>query len=253
MNELTKRNELVDNGIHNIAKIMEKWNNRLTLDNANLIDRYLKGDIEVLVHLRSIVMQSDVTEYCVIIKYPNFADRRWRDLESNKCRLGPSRTVSEINAATINVTSNDKQEAVLVDVVKFVNSPERVVPAFVRLDSVNETYNVRMNSLYFSKRMGFVFGRTIRDREVSVLSGRLAVSFNKLPNEMVETSSQVINNFSNNQRKGGWRLGDDFDLVSCLTGLHVLIDDKSIGVSAPESLDFGFQLVDVVFGPFDYN
>ena len=47
-----ERKELTDNAIDKARQLMEKWKNRLTLDNLRLAERYLVGELEILVHLR---------------------------------------------------------------------------------------------------------------------------------------------------------------------------------------------------------
>ena len=70
------------------------------------------------------------------------------------------------------IVRNRKQGTVLVDIVKFVDSPERIVSAFVRLEPVDSFFGFRPHSIYFSSLNGFVLGRTLGDRKSNVPANR---------------------------------------------------------------------------------
>jgi len=42
MNELEERNELVDDAVHKMRQLMEKYKDSLSLDNLRLSEHYLK-------------------------------------------------------------------------------------------------------------------------------------------------------------------------------------------------------------------
>jgi hypothetical protein len=244
MNDSEERNELVDNAVNNIAKIMQKWDDRLTLGNLRLVERYLKGDIEVLIHFRE--SKSDVGEYCAVFKHAELAGCHAGDLNHD----GSVSCIKD-QGSVLDVARDHKQESMLVDVVKLVKYPDRIVPSFVRVDSPYRVYDNRVDALYFSKQRGFEFGGALRDWKIGCLSGCSSIGFDKLPSQMVETASQSVKNFSGNQCEDRRRSVDNFDFVGRFSGIRVLIDDQSIWVGSPEHVDLGFEFMDVVFGPFN--
>jgi hypothetical protein len=55
---------------------------------------------------------------------------------------------------------------------------------------------------------------------------------------------------------GGPGDGDIFDYdeaVSFVSGTWVLLDDDSIWVFGPPGVEFGYKIVDVFFGPIDFD
>jgi len=147
-----------------------------------------------------------------------------------------------------------------------VQTPEGVVPSLVRLEAVDHFYGTRMHSLYYSRRLGFVFGRTLAKRESGALEsnfalgsridnslgfcpGSLPVSLDKLPSQVVETAPQVVDSVPSDQSEICGRLLSDLNVKYKLTGLLVLIAQKSIWVALSKDLDARFKIMDVVFGP----
>ncbi len=49
MNELEKRDELVDDAVHKASKLMDRFNQRLRLNNLRLVERYVKGELHLLI------------------------------------------------------------------------------------------------------------------------------------------------------------------------------------------------------------
>src|SRR5262249_51806392 len=151
----------------------------------------------------------DAADYCAILKNWEFflRNKTWYGHEGKSLSLRLGRIAPEPsdrgNAAT---EPDNEQEAVFVEVVKFVEFPERVVPSLVRLDRVNDSYRLRRDSLYFSARIaGFVIGSRFADGKAGEIVGRIPVGFNQLPSQVVKTAPQLIQDFPAQQ---GDRVGD---------------------------------------------
>ena len=67
-----ERKELTDNAIDKAHQLMEKWKNRLTLDNLRLAERYLVGELEILVDLR--IGLPGYARLCAVLKNREFGD-----------------------------------------------------------------------------------------------------------------------------------------------------------------------------------
>jgi hypothetical protein len=71
MIESQERNELVDNTIHNIRQLMEKWNNRFTQNDPRLIEHYLKGELDIHIQIRNRVAEHGQT-WCAVFNAIDF-------------------------------------------------------------------------------------------------------------------------------------------------------------------------------------
>ena len=47
---LQDRQELLNQSVHNLHKIMERWEHRITPDNLHIDDRFLAGELRLLIH-----------------------------------------------------------------------------------------------------------------------------------------------------------------------------------------------------------
>jgi hypothetical protein len=68
MNTLEERLELGNDAANKMRQLMEKWKGRLTLDNLRLTERYLKGGLEILVHIRP-ELAAYSADLCAVLKH----------------------------------------------------------------------------------------------------------------------------------------------------------------------------------------
>lgn len=272
MTELEKRQEPADDAINEMRQLVKKWDDRLTLDNLRIAERYLKGEVEFLIHLQvRAVGPSDSRHFCVVVKNWNadslseghcavdFRIHAPLDLGDQVAhgRMPELQQIwrerrSKTEAKILDGEGDNRQEAVLVEVVKLVEFPEAIVPALVRLGRVDETYRGRAHSLYLSRRAGFVFGETLANGEVSPVATGLPVCLNQLPRQVVEAASQLVSGFADDQGDVLGQRVSDLDAKDALSGLRVLLTQKSVWVGFAEGQNPGFEITDVVFGPFDF-
>jgi hypothetical protein len=86
-----------------------------------------------------------------------------------------------------------------------------------------------------------------------VPAGRIPVSFNQLPSQVVKTTPQLIQDFSAQQ---GDRVGDrgaNPHLIDSISGLRIIPGAESIGIGFAEGLQPAIEITDVLFGPFDFR
>lgn len=259
MSELEQRSELVDDAVNKTRQLMEKWNNRLTIDSLVLPERYLNGDIEIIVRFRDSC--SGEWEHCAIFQYEKVSGT---GRHAGEC--GRSNRVDHLprhplecfvllgDAATNNNSGQcdvrDQHQAMFVDTVKIMDRPEIVVASLVRLEGVDDCFRTRVNSLYFSRCMGFVFGRTLKEGKACLGARCLSMCFDKLPHQVIERAAQVVDCISDNKGNDGgdWR---EVDPMAFAASLRISLDSDLVQVSAT-SLKCDFELTDVIFGPFDF-
>src|SRR5713226_3479059 len=158
------RGEQSDDLLRKLGRLMEKWKDRLTLDNLRLTERYIVGELDFFILLRRTVDPIHA-DFCAVFKYHrprsgNAFDgcdiEEFRDNVPYLRVLHDRMVKSGTEFDSVNTEAHDKQEAVLIDVVKLLDFPQRIVPALVRLDTLNDAFRSRADSLYFSQRLGFV-------------------------------------------------------------------------------------------------
>lgn len=259
MSELGKQTELVNDPVDQMRKLMEKWDNRLTLDNLRLAERYLEGGLEIHVHIRVFaVVNVDATDFCAVLKNCKPLSASAAGLGHDGHALGGllgGVVLDPANHGGATAERSNEQEAVFVDVVKLVKFPEDIIATLVRLERVEDAYRSRRHSLYFSGRVGFVFGSSLEDGKagpVAPRARRSTVGQNQLPGQMVKTAPQVVQNLPDQQGDGPGDTGADLHPIDLISGLRVYLDSESIRVTFAEGLQPLFEITDVLFGPFDF-
>src|SRR5206468_639711 len=69
MNELEERNELRDNPIDKMGQLMQKWNDRLTLDNLRFSERYVNHGLRIHIHFRTCHEGYYSGEFCAALQH----------------------------------------------------------------------------------------------------------------------------------------------------------------------------------------
>jgi hypothetical protein len=91
--------EQLNKALDKLDELMERWNNRLTLDNLDLAKRYLKAELGVHVHLRYRVLAEsgpDSIDFCAIFQ-------RERELGRDDADALCGRDLGEIDRGRIGV------------------------------------------------------------------------------------------------------------------------------------------------------
>lgn len=255
MSESQKQDELVDDAVNKTRQLMEKWKNRLTLDNLRLSERYLKGEITIFIFW-NVRGADQPNNLCAVFQYGERpvrlpADRSTEvDLEGHLGHIAPHIDGGSNNAT--DSTSSDKQEMMLVHNVKVVEFPEIPIPTVVRLDRVDEAFRSRVDSLYFSPITGFVFGRSIVDGKARLSSRRTPIGLDQLPREVVKSAPQVVDSVSGDQSE---TMGDRDSLLNPMdffSSLGIVLDSESVRCLIPKRLHRRVEIVNVLVGPFDF-
>jgi len=153
--------------------------------------------------------------------------------------------------------TDGNQHAVLVDVVKSMESPEKFIPTFVWFESVDRFYRVLPHSLYFSRRFGVVPCGIFGNGEVDVPSGHDARTANEyeLVSQMVQGTPEILNNIANNRTEvAGDLLDGRGKIMDQLSRLRIALCGNYIwlGRCSEKRTDFDMQVTDVLLGPLNF-
>jgi len=123
----------VDNQVsHKIDELMEAREKRIRLCNLRLTERFLNFELHILLHLRFYSGEEAIVGFH---------------------QIGAGKPVS----GKQEIVCHGKQGSMLINVVELVDSPERIVPTFVRFKPIDLLNRLWKHSLCFSSLFGFVF------------------------------------------------------------------------------------------------
>lgn len=246
--------EQADNVSDGVRKVMEKIENRFTCNNPRFAERYLKSEIEIRVHLR-VCEPRNAGDYCAILKCADFSiskDGNW-GTDEDRSHLRIARTSGKIiEVGPINTAGDDEKDLVFVDIVQLVKFPEKIVPTTIRLQSVNDAYRFVADSLFLSWKLVFVLGQSLANRKGDVGSLLAGSVRNQLPEQMVETASQLVDGLGGNNGQFFRHTTPPSDLINSVKSLRVNIDSQNVWVGFAEGFKSEIEITDVVIGPLNF-
>jgi hypothetical protein len=268
---LEAKNQVIDV----VKRLREQWEDRFTLNNPRLMENYVKAKVHFLILIKDALKPEN--------QFVTFIERALPilcvgdDIESKRgTKVDIGGNVESLffqhgsgqpapdeagRGKVCHDGTNGYQEAVLVDIVKLVESPETVVPSLVRFGPVDSVYGRLRHALYFSFTRGFVLCGTIgvNNGKADLFALGLAkddalsitADVNEMPSEMIEGTSYVVDGLPGEQRDNGdHRLGTgDIMMRECVGKLRVWLDSNFIRIAIQEVADFPFQVLDVLVGP----
>jgi hypothetical protein len=124
MSSLQERLEAENQALRNLNKLTQRWKNRITARNLLIAQRFLNLELHVLLHLR--VIESG---------------KCWGVLLEKEIPVEPVRKENEI-------IRTGSERTMLVDAIKFMDSPEVKIPAFVWFQEIESFYSLWTDTIY---------------------------------------------------------------------------------------------------------
>lgn len=229
--------------VHQITKMLKRFEHRLASNNIRLSERYINGEVHIITHFS--LAGSDYV--AVFERLPE--GRKGEAADTFVTRPKETRNVDN---RFRKVNRRDEQSVVLVGNVQFVENPEHILPTLIRVGSVNRIYSTLRHALYSSRSLGFVFRGLLPDRESGLLGMGRTVGVNELVSEVVKGTSEVVNSVSGDEANFDGRGLNIEYAVNVISRLRVSLSLDSIWFAIEESFQGDFQITDVLFGPFNF-
>ena len=230
-----------DDAVHKIRHTIERFNNRLSSDNLRLSERYINAELKLLLSGSFIGRNGNICNFIAEFQRARFLPER-------------NRHSTDISPPTAYECRDSDQESMFVSDVEFMEIPKRVVSSRVRLYRANDFFRARSHHLYFSLADGrCIFLGGLANRKIGISVRGAATSFNKLPNKMVEGTSQIMNGIAEDQRDFVWDGTDFRDIKRHVLNFRLFLDSENIRLSITEGADLRVQNLNVLFGPFNFE
>ncbi len=248
----------IENDLPNkLRHLVERCDNALALDNRRFIERYVKMEMHILLQFR-------------FMNGPEFVASFQRDGDytfESSSQIGKGMAVIGTrvdfddglsfgwrHTARVRCDAGGKEQAVLVDCVKAMEFPERVVPipSFVWFERIESFNNVLPKELYFSTNVGrHVFRGVVDNWELSPTRDHTGGP-RKLVGQMVESAPEIVQSIPNDDRNFQGDIANTNQVVAALSCVEIILEPNTIWFGIPERLKGQMQILDVLFGPFDF-
>ena len=234
--------------VNKVVKFLEDYKNRMTFDNLRIGERYVKGDVRLIVHIRF----AD-KDYVAVFERSSDAARHAETADASlDASPAEKKVAGDFKRHPADVNEGNQQSVVLVGNVQIVDSPEHVIATFVRVGNVNGIYGTLRHALYSSMTLGLVIRGKLPDGKPGLLVGRPAVDEDELVSEMVEGASEVVDSVSGDEADINGRGLEVENLIERLSRLRIVLGFDSIRFAVEEPLPRDFYITDVLFGPFNF-
>ena len=244
--------ELVDDVCDKLRHILESFQDRFTVRNLRLSERYLKGEIHILVEFS---IRGVSKKYCACFNRAFRTDGadlkvcEWRPRMASLCEL-PVNNRRDIGTSEVN--SNGEQQAVLVGAVQCVEHPEHVpLPALVGLNYVDRFYRFWPKALYFSHLFGTVFRGGIVNGERNSLGVSLAsAGLPELQGEVVQGTPQIRQSIGSNEPDLGGNGVEFINVINRAAGIRITLDLNSARFGVLERPECMIEYPRCAYWPF---
>lgn len=235
--------ERFDSIANSVNQLRQRWDKRLRLPLSKLGERYIRGDLMILVDLKansSEIILGDGITLCV------------RNRLSNEVRAGSGLECD------LGRTRYDHQFPVLVDSVHVVDDQEHSIfgiASEVGLRFIDELSDIGVrNALYFSLvSPKFVFRNGLLRENRKLNGGLMGASVGctgKVPNNVVKARAQVVNDFPSDNAKAERDRAFSMVIDRLLPLLVLWIGHDWVWAFLKEDTDLPFKISDVLIGPF---
>lgn len=258
-----------DNALNEIKHFTQRFVNRFTFQNLRLAERYDKQGCHILVHFR---MRRTSKEYIALFHSMKAkSDSEGREAQIGmSCPLTQNRDTSERvdafiveNRSKVDVRFSHwvNQEAVLINVVKLIDCPEKIIPSLVWVESVDSFFHRWRHAVYFAVSGLFIFVGTVVNRKIDVTEWPSFISWDsdsfssdkyQHVGQMVQGAPEVLNGVSGDGAHWGGNILAIDECIDWLTGLRIALGPDFIWCSAKKRPHDDFEIVDVLLGPLGF-
>ena len=242
--DLDESSESTNDISHIVRELRQSWDNRLVLPLTKLPERYVRGDVGIVLDCVANRRAISLGKFSLAIQH---------DLSNKVISVGWDRE------DRYRTGIDNRELAMFVESIHVVDDANRLVrsigPSTVRLQSGDQFYDAEIcNSLYLS----VVSARFVFTAWPKFKHGKFDDVFEippndftrKVPNDMVKDRPQVVDSLA---RKHAEAQRDD--LVSVigrrfLPKLVIWMGDGWILPLLDEGVDLGFEIDDILVGPF---
>ena len=260
----TLQNPCFADGYHALGEydeLVERFDNRLTLGNLRLIERYRQGDLKIVLNGR----WGEAIDFRIVLQRADeVCSHRDTSTCTNRARAGG-------RAADVHPSLKDGQERhiqlgeylntgrsyrndslVFVQSVEFMENPQRGIPTLVRLQPADQLLGFGANASYFSYGSGFKVFDGSADGKSACASYLFSVRDDQITHKLIERGAEIVNSVSDDDAGALWDCFVDTHANDVFASFVILLREKFVGFGLLEGADKRLKLGDVFFGPFDF-
>lgn len=242
--------EDINRALHEYDEVVERWNNRITLDNLNFVERYLKNEIGV----------------CLVFGLEKCRSRQFIAIfqgKGRRCVKGSSGDRGILPRSDIADTSQCPPDgencAMFVDNVESVYTEEGItLSSSVRLYAFDEGLDLRPDAGEKAGGSTFGFGEVglipmywkVGFLNYGITNG--AVAGNQNEGERVHGGPEIMNCIPDIGAQIGRDVFNDLEALNSYSRFRVIVGDRLVWMSQVEQFDLPLKVLQVFLCPFNF-
>jgi hypothetical protein len=211
-----------DDALNFADKLVEDSKHWLSVHKLDIVNRYKKHDLNVHVEFTSTTIAG---KYHLIFDSVPVRHLK-RGVPGNRYR-GEAHTLANYGHRT--------DGSVFIGITELVESPDEVIPSFVRLEPANEVADFLRNFL----------GETVNslhEFKLTVANGKVYKLPNKSEHGLIESSAEIVDNVASVPSDAEWHGLNELELVDLMNAVRVRLDNFGVSV-----------LIEGVYLPLQFN
>lgn len=199
-----------DDALNYADERLKDINHRLLVHKLDIVNRYKHHELNVHVEFTS----SNIARKYHLV----FGSVPVRHLKG-----GVPRNRYRGEAHTLSDYGYRADGSVFIGITKLVESPDEVIPSFVRLEPANEVADFFRN--FFKETVNSVieFSLTVANGEVLELP-------HKSEHGVIESGAEVIDNVASTPSEAAWHGLNELELVNLMNAVRVRLDNSGVSV-----------------------
>jgi hypothetical protein len=243
-----------DHALDQLREITKRWEDRFTFKNMRLIERYLNAETWVVIHLANLVGSHAVQLLAIVQRAPNRrADREGHSQVVRQVGSYTTQSYEGVEGQGGETTKARYERPVFVDPVKLMNLPEPFIPSLIWFGRIDEINSLLTGTHCFTGRLGVIRVDTLKDWELRGPGNRAIVGLDEFDHEMVEGGTQIVDGIPDQRRPVHGDLLVDLEPEAVVAALWVYLSHDSISVGVQKPLDTRLKVLDVMYGPINFQ
>jgi hypothetical protein len=249
-----KRREDVEYALRLVDQMAERWENRFALDNPRFVERYVEGELRLVVRCRRSGPSLDSEECVAVFERELSVSRAERKGRIGDGLIQPRDGHFRVDDYRGVCAADGEQKPMLVGRVETVQTPEGVIPSLVWLQLAKDFERVWGGSVYASDSApAFEVILAVSDWEHRSFVGRPAARLDKLPREQIKRRPEVMDDVSDDKRDALGRIAADPDAIDEISSISFFLGHDRVWVGREEIANGSMCFGEVMLGPLDLH
>jgi hypothetical protein len=211
-----------DDALNFADKLVKDSKHWLSVHKLDIVNRYQKHDLNVHVEFTS----TNIAGKCHLV---------FGSVPIRHMKRGVPRSGHRCEAHALANYGHRTDGSVFIGITELVESPDEVIPSFVRLEPANEVADFFRN--FFKETVN-----SLIEFRLTVANGKVCKLPSKSEHGLIESGAEIVDNVASVPSDAEWHGLNELELVDLMNAVRVRLDNFGVSV-----------LIEGVYLPLQFN